>query len=417
MVATRAWLALAFGTILAAIAIWIVVPAPTRLLLPLGVGAPEIAPTLLLLALLVAVMAAADARASAPARLAMGLALGTGVLASLPLLRFPDTVRRGEAAMATGLGDGYWDEVPAAVRAGVRAKPLTVAELFTGVRPGPARVMRDVPMASVDGESLTIDVYLPPAKGIYPTVVQIYGGAWQRGAPGDNAVVAQELASRGFAVFAIDYRHAPRWRWPAQLADVRLALRWVREHAAAYGADSSRVALLGRSSGAQLAMLAAYEPGAPEVRAVVNYYGPVDLADGYRHPPTPDPLDVRAVEIALFGGPPERLPEAYRSASPIAYVAGPPTRFPPTLSIYGSRDHVVLPRYGERLHERLTAAGARSVLLQIPWAEHAFDALPSGPSAQLALYYTERFLAWAFASPKERCSVARDRCTFRMFDG
>jgi acetyl esterase/lipase len=282
-----------------------------------------------------------------------------------------------------------------------------VGELFTGIRPGSVRVVRGVPVAAVDGQSLTVDVYVPPSNGIRPTVVQIYGGAWQRGSPGDNANIARELAARGFAVFAIDYRHAPRWRWPAQLADVRLALRWVREHAAAYGADSSRIALFGRSAGAQLSMLAAYEPGASEVRAVVNYYGPVDLVDGYRHPPTPDPLDVRAVEVALFGGPPEQFPDAYRSASPIAYIALRRGRLPPTLSVYGGRDHVVLPRYGRQLHERLTAAGATSVLLEIPWAEHAFDALPSGPSAQLALYYTERFLAWALISPAAGPSRAR----------
>jgi len=193
-------------------------------------------------------------------------------------------------------------------------------------------------------------------------------------------------------VFAIDYRHAPRWQWPAQIEDVRAALGWIRAHGGEYDADLSRLALLGRSAGAHLAMLAAYEPGAPPVAAVVSYYGPVDLADGYRNPPRPDPLDVRSIEEALLGGTPDQVPERYREASPITYVS---RRLPPSLLIYGSRDHIVLPRYGAMLDDRLRATGATSVFMEIPWAEHAFDAVPYGPSGQLSLYYTEQFLAWA----------------------
>ena len=72
---------------------------------------------------------------------------------------------------------------------------------------------------------------------------------------------------------------------------------------------------------------------------------------------------------------------------------------PPSLLLYGGRDHVVLPRYGAMLDARLRAAGAISVLLELPWAEHAFDAITNGPSGQLSLYYTERFLAWALLRP------------------
>ena len=245
-----------------------------------------------------------------------------------------------------------------------------------------------------------LDIYRPASAGQYPSVVQVYGGAWQRGAPEDDAKFATYLAARGFVVFAIDYRHAPQWPWPAQIEDVRAALGWVREHGGEYDADVSRLALFGRSAGAQLAMVAAYEfnavpfiPAMP-VRAVVSYYGPVDLTDGYRNPPRPDPLDVRSIEAAFLGGTPDQMPDRYREASPITYVS---RRLPPSLLIYGGRDHVVLPRFGAMLDDRLHAVGATSVLLTIPWAEHAFDAIPNGPSGQLSLYYTEQFLEWALA--------------------
>jgi acetyl esterase/lipase len=155
------------------------------------------------------------------------------------------------------------------------------------------------------------------------------------------------------------------------------------------------MALLGRSSGAHLAMLAGFDSKAP-IAAVVSYYGPVDLTDGYRHPPAPDPLNVRAIEEAFLGGTPDQWPDRYRAASPIAYVS---REAPPSLLIYGRRDHIVLSRYGATLAARLREAGATTVFLEIPWAEHAFDAIPNGISGQLSLYYTERFLAWALTRP------------------
>ena len=178
----------------------------------------------------------------------------------------------------------------------------------------------------------------------------MYGGAWQGGTPGDNPEFARYLATRRHVVFAIDYRHAPTWPWPAQIADVRTALAWIREHGAEHGADASRLALIGRSAGAHLALMAAYEPGTSPVHGVVSFYSPVDLEDGYRHPPRPDPLDARAIDEALLSGTPDQVSDRYREASPITYVN---RKLPPTLLIYGARDHVVEARFGRMLHERL----------------------------------------------------------------
>jgi acetyl esterase/lipase len=152
--------------------------------------------------------------------------------------------------------------------------------------------------------------------------------------------------------------------------------------------------LLGRSAGAHLALLAAYRPNRPSalrVRGVVSYYGPVDLVDAYRHPPRPDPLRIRSLEEDFIGGTLEQLPQQYADASPISYATQP---LPPTLLVYGGRDHTVEPRYGAKLGERLAASGTPVAYLEIPWAEHAFDEVFHGPSSQIAAYYTERFLAW-----------------------
>lgn len=370
MIQTRLNIGCALG--LAAIALflasWIVLPPPIYLLLLLAVGAPEISIWLL------------------------GLAALAAVLASIPLVQFGGIARRFDVAMRSALGEHYLAEVPSAVRGEMRQRPLVVADLFRGIDRVAARVTRGVLFATHGGVALTLDIYRPARSGQAPAVVQIYGGAWQTGAPSANGAFARYLAAHGYVVFAIDYRHAPRWQWPAQLTDIQAALEWVRVNGERYGADPARLALVGRSSGGQLAMVAAYSPGAPAVRAVVSYYGPVDLTEGYRHPPRPDPLHVREVEEAFLGGTLEDEPLRYRAASPITYVTRP---LPPTLLIYAGRDNIVEPRFGAMLQRRLRAAGTTAVLLEIPWAEHGFDAISNGPSAQLALFETERFLAWA----------------------
>ena len=382
---------------------WIVLPAPNRLLLSLGVGAPELSAWLLLGCVAVGGLTLGVAGRGTLARATIVLAVVAAVLASAPLVRLPFAVRRFDATLRARLGDDFLRAVPSDRRARMRSTPVVFFDLFfdpfghTDV--GEARVTRNIPFATPEGVHLALDVYRPVPSARHPTVVQIYGGAWQRGAPGDDARFATYLAAHGFVVFAVDYRHAPQWRWPAQIEDVRVALRWIRDHAGEYDADASRLALLGRSAGAHLAMLAAYEPGALPISAVVSYYGPVDLADGYRNPPNPDPLDVRSIEEAFLGGTPDEVPDRYREASPITYVS---RRLPPSLLIYGGRDHIVLPRFGAMLDDRLRNAGATSVFLEIPWAEHSFDAIPNGPSGQLSLYYTERFLAWALTRADRR---------------
>jgi acetyl esterase/lipase len=379
--------------IVAFLTLWIVVPAPTRALLPLAVGAPELSPWLLLAGLVLCALTWVVGRGRATARVAFACSAIATLLALIPVVQVPFVVRRFDDRMQSAIAVAGLRPSPA-LGAPPRSAPVVLSDLLFGINPGPARVIRALPFAAPEGVPLTLDVYRPVQAGRYPSVVQVYGGAWQRGAPGDDAPFATYLASRGYVVFAIDYRHAPRWQWPAQLDDVRAAMAWVRGHGSEYGADVSRIVLLGRSAGAHLAMLAAYDPAALAVRGVVSFYGPVDLVEGYRRPPRPDPLDVRAVERALFGGSPDDLPERYRAASPIAQIR---KGLPPSLLIYGRRDHIVLSEFGARLDQRLRASGNTSIYLEIPWAEHAFDGIGNGLSGQLSLYYTERFLAWAVA--------------------
>lgn len=354
------WFVLALATVCFLVAIWLIVPAPTMTLLPLAVGGPEISPLLLIPALVVAVLAWRVRGRLRPVSLAFSIA--AVILFTIPMVQYPRDV------------------------------PFSITTLLAGVDMGQSRLTRNVPLGQPEGVPLTVDIYQPISGGPHPVIVQIYGGAWQRGTPGADAVFAARLASRGYVVFAVDYRHAPQWQWPAQLDDVRAALGWVRSHAAEYGGDASKLALFGRSAGAQIAVVAGLQD--PGVSAIISFYGPVNLTNGWRYPPRPDPIGSRSVLEALIGGTPDQMPDRYREASPITYVS---SKAPRTLLIYGSRDHIVQPQYGRNLHAALTAAGATSEFVEIPWGDHAFDALPAGLSGQVALFYTERFLAEVFA--------------------
>src|SRR6185369_12467916 len=149
----------------------------------------------------------------------------------------------------------------------------------------------DVVYAEVDGTALRYDHYRPlPANGPAPAVVFVHGGGWMHGDPSQAAGNALHFARRGIATIAISYRLAPAHRFPAPLDDVRRGLRWVRAHADELGIDPERIALLGLSAGAHLALLAHLAPPAlvpdlpaalrdvsEDVRAVMLHYGPYDL--------------------------------------------------------------------------------------------------------------------------------------------
>ena len=348
--------------------VWIAVPPPFNFLYPLAVGAPEVSPILLAGALLLLVVSARQARRHPHARAGAVIAAIATLLSVLPVAQLPFTVVRFNRAMASTSAD----------------PPPSMA--------GSVRITRGVRFSNADGVPLSLDLYQPPEDGTFPIIMQIYGGGWQSGSPRSEEWFSRHFAQRGYLVIAIDYRHAPEWKWPEQIVDVRTALYWISEEAGRFGGDSTRIVLVGRSSGAQLAMRLAYQEGPSSIRGVVNYYGPVDLADGWRHPPSPDPLHVRGLLESFIGGTPSQKPEHYRHASPLTWVSKTSA---PTLSIYGRRDHIVEARFGRMLDSALKQAGATSVLLELPWSEHSFDSVQNGMGTRVALHYTERFIAWA----------------------
>lgn len=395
------------GIILSAIglflSIWIVTPAPIYSLLPLAVGAPEVCHWLLLLNTTAFVVLLLSLPGSWLQYVGLAISVVGIILSMLPFVQLPTAQQQMQLAMEQQLGKDYLKTIlkqewrsPTPHRSPLH--PFSLIDAFTGIHIGEIRYTPNIQFAAPDGVPLHLNIYRPPQPGKYPGIVVIHGGGWQSGSPETNANFSRYMAARGYTVFAITYRYAPAYKFPAQLEDVRSALAFIQQKAAEYETDITRIALLGRSSGGQLAMLATYQQNPFPIRAVISYYGPSNLAQGYREPPTPDTLNVRYVLEAFLGGTPDQVPEQYAKASPINYVNRP---VPPTLLVHGSRDNITRISFPRKLWQSLQASGNLAILLEIPWAEHAFDYIFNGPSNQLALYHTEGFLAWALRDLQE----------------
>ena len=119
-----------------------------------------------------------------------------------------------------------------------------------------------------DGEQLLARIYQPDTSSseTAPVVIDVHGGHWSRGDRLDGHLYDRALAANGFAVVAVDFRQAPRYRHPAASADVVSAIRWVRDTADRFRFDPGRIGLVGSSSGGQLALLAACRLGGSEYR-------------------------------------------------------------------------------------------------------------------------------------------------------
>ncbi len=241
-------------------------------------------------------------------------------------------------------------------------------------------------------EPLKMDFYraVRPAGEPAPCVVMIHGGGWDSGDRTQLSALNHRLARRGYAVAAISYRLAPAHHWPAQRDDVEAALDALHRDATALGIDPTRIVVMGRSAGGQIATAIAYRSGRSAIRGVVAYYAPHDLHFAWAFTKERDVLDSFKLMRNYLGGGPGEKKQAFDSAS--GYLAVNP-QSPPTLLVHGQIDSLVWHRQSERLAEALEKQGVPHFFLSLPWATHGFDFNPSGPGGQLATYALEAFLA------------------------
>ncbi|WP_369386962.1 alpha/beta hydrolase fold domain-containing protein [Streptomyces sp. CG1] len=246
-----------------------------------------------------------------------------------------------------------------------------------------------------------LDVHVPPGDGPVPAVVWIHGGGWLEGDrryPPPTVPVELlhgAVLGAGLALVGVDYRHSLEAPFPAQLHDVKAAIRYVRHHAADLGIDPERIGAWGESAGGHLAALAGLVradthgaglegmEGVREadsgVRAVVDWYGVSDIEAilDQRLPSLPDGSSYPNPFDSLLGGPETERRERARAASPVTYAADDGA--PPFLLIHGREDQVVPYSQSEVLARVLKDAGGDVTLRPVEGADHIFLGSPEVP--------------------------------------
>ena len=266
--------------------------------------------------------------------------------------------------------------------------PFRLAQMVTGI--GTAEVPYQTMPYSRNGQHpLTLDFYPAKAKGNRPCVVVIHGGSWAGGNSRQLPELNSYLAKKGYHVAAINYRLAPGATFPAPVQDVYAALQYLRNHNEALQIDTANFILLGRSAGAQIALVAAYENNLPGIKGVISFYGPADMVWGYGNPASPLVMDSRKVMETYFNGTYDQKKQLYVNSSPVEIVD---VKSPPTLLIHGQNDPLVAYGHSTRLSPILKNKGVPHYLLSMPWATHGLDYTLNGPGGQLSAFAVEKFI-------------------------
>ena len=262
-------------------------------------------------------------------------------------------------------------------------------------------VHHGVEFASVEGfRPLLLDLYVPdPAAASGAAIVYLHGGGWAVGSrrrfgrafASWSPTPLDLLGQAGFVVATVDYRLSGEARFPAQLHDVKAAIRWMRGNAPLLGVDPSKVLAWGESAGGHLAMLAGLTGGKLEsegevgehldrssaVCGVVDWYGPMNLLSlGSQHHPDSDkrPDDAGSWESSLVGAPLQTDPDRTRLASPISYVHA---AAPPIQIHHGTSDRQVPFDQSVEFVDALRTAGGTAELIAVEGSDHFWTGAPN----------------------------------------
>jgi len=227
---------------------------------------------------------------------------------------------------------------------------LLLATLFsalTSTASDVPHVIKDVQYASVDQRALRLDLHLPSGKTRTPLIVWIHGGAWRSGSKND--VPIRKLMAEGYPIASVDYRLSTEARFPAQIHDIKAAIRFLRAHASDWQLSAKKIVIAGDSAGAHLAALVGVSNenrelegaigdnprASSSVQGIISFYGAANLQTILKQS-TPHGLSVRVPALdLLLGEQPEQVPDLAKLASPVFHVD---KHDPPLLLLHGDQD-------------------------------------------------------------------------------
>lgn len=234
----------------------------------------------------------------------------------------------------------------------------------------------DIEYGSGGEEKLHLDLAYPTkGEGPFPAVVCIHGGGWRGGDRSMFRPLVKQLADRGYVAVTVQYRFAPTHKFPAQVEDVKCAVRWLRANAEKYKIDKERFGAIGGSAGGHLALMLGLmdqkdglegeggsEDQSSEVQCVVNIFGPTDLAKKF-------PDNIEPLLVDFVGGAIADKQEEIKQASPLTYLDESDGAI---LTFHGDKDDIVPYNQAELLDEACQKTKVEHTLVKMEGEGHGW---------------------------------------------
>lgn len=278
----------------------------------------------------------------------------------------------------------------------------------------PAVLKEDIVYGEATGVALKLDLARPTNPGApTPAVLYFHGGGWQAGSKRGARSLIWKLALQGYAAASVEYRFVPEHPWPAQVYDAKAAVRFLRAHAAEYHIDPDRIAVMGDSAGAYLALMLGVtdaqdglegDSGTPgvssRVQAVVSYYSATDFTHQKPFDPKQFSPELDAMLQAYYHKPTREVFEAmrpvkdlddpiYERMSVLPYVSSDD---PPVAIFHGDADPILPTEHALKLDRALTAAGVPHELHIVHGGGHGFVGPQLAEAERQSLEFLNRWL-------------------------
>jgi len=291
------------------------------------------------------------------------------------------------------------DEVPKAPNGYWNMTTLKIAYILGAIDqiemefPIPENIIehKDIVYKKIDSTDLHLDIY--HSKNITkkaPLLLFIHGGGLSKGDKKDYLRYTIDFAEKGYITASVQYRFVDKVKFPAQLFEIKAAIRWLKENADKYHIDRNKIALIGGSAGGHLAMMAGYTSDIAEfneendslisykVQVVVDLYGPTDFTTKYARE--------HSISKNMFGKTYKESPEIYEKSSPVKFISEDD---PPSLIFHGTIDDLVPVSQSDTLEALLKRAG-------VPVEYHRLKGWPHNMDIEVSVnkycqYYMNRF--------------------------